>query len=587
MHGDYAEEKNRMRELAGLPQETDEGWKAGALGAGLGALAGGPLGAVIGGGLGGAIEEDDKEKKSGSSVLPAVAAGVAGAGLGYMAGKAASGSSTKAPTSSSSSTTGSDNYGSWENPGQPSPPTATGSGLGIDAPAAGSMGDIAASAILEKEVDEGELGTAVGAGLGGAVGGIGGAALGGLAGHYLTKDKEVKKESDDLDRMSSLAGIKKKVADESLLAPLVGAVGGAALGGELASGIGSKFGSEVGGSIGQAAGQEQAGKLGALVGGMKGSSAGAAAGGAAAKKFGQVAGGIAGLAGGAAIDQAKKSNDDEETNEGIVDTIKGLAGIKPAQPEPGKEGSRAMKTVGQQSMPAMSTADLSKTLDAPNSPTAVGFSNSMIEDDKKDKDSSVGPAVAGAALGGAAGYTAAGGDVIGDISKLFKGTTVPRPTPAEIASGTNPMGDIAGSIFEKDNEETDEGWKGQLAGGLVGTIGGGMAGAALGGPIGAMIGSAAGGGAGGLLGDKLGGPQETDEGVGGALAGGAVGGYATRSVKGAVAGAKLGSAIQDRFAKKDDSSPLAGQYGHSGKMQEVGKDTSFLDRLKELSGLKK
>ena len=35
-----------------------------------------------------------------------------------------------------------------------------------------------------------------------------------------------------------------------------------------------------------------------------------------------------------------------------------------------------------------------------------------------------------------------------------------------------------------------------------------------------------------------------------------------------------------------DESPLAGQYGHSGKMMEVGKDLSFLDRLKTLSGLK-
>ena len=35
----------------------------------------------------------------------------------------------------------------------------------------------------------------------------------------------------------------------------------------------------------------------------------------------------------------------------------------------------------------------------------------------------------------------------------------------------------------------------------------------------------------------------------------------------------------------DDTSPLAGQYGHSGKMKEVGKETSFLDRLKELSGM--
>jgi hypothetical protein len=36
-----------------------------------------------------------------------------------------------------------------------------------------------------------------------------------------------------------------------------------------------------------------------------------------------------------------------------------------------------------------------------------------------------------------------------------------------------------------------------------------------------------------------------------------------------------------------DASPLAGQYGHSGKMKAVDKDLSFLDRLKELSGMKR
>jgi hypothetical protein len=34
-----------------------------------------------------------------------------------------------------------------------------------------------------------------------------------------------------------------------------------------------------------------------------------------------------------------------------------------------------------------------------------------------------------------------------------------------------------------------------------------------------------------------------------------------------------------------DNSPLAGQYGHSGRMKPVEKDVSFLDRLKELSGM--
>jgi hypothetical protein len=41
----------------------------------------------------------------------------------------------------------------------------------------------------------------------------------------------------------------------------------------------------------------------------------------------------------------------------------------------------------------------------------------------------------------------------------------------------------------------------------------------------------------------------------------------------------------EECAESQDSSPLAGQYGHSGKMKAVDKDTSFLDRLKELSGM--
>jgi hypothetical protein len=38
-------------------------------------------------------------------------------------------------------------------------------------------------------------------------------------------------------------------------------------------------------------------------------------------------------------------------------------------------------------------------------------------------------------------------------------------------------------------------------------------------------------------------------------------------------------------AEETDESPLAGKYGHSGKLKTVSKDTSFLDRLKELSGM--
>ena len=81
--------------------------------------------------------------------------------------------------------------------------------------------------------------------------------------------------------------------------------------------------------------------------------------------------------------------------------------------------------------------------------------------------------------------------------------------------------------------------------------------------------------------------EETTEGALGALGGGVLGMAATRSPGGAIAGAKLGSAIQDRLGNKDESkeTPLQGKYGHSGKMEPVSKHANFLTRLKELSGM--
>jgi hypothetical protein len=43
--------------------------------------------------------------------------------------------------------------------------------------------------------------------------------------------------------------------------------------------------------------------------------------------------------------------------------------------------------------------------------------------------------------------------------------------------------------------------------------------------------------------------------------------------------------LEECAMEGQDNSPLAGQYGHSGKMKPVEKDTSFLDRLRELSGM--
>jgi hypothetical protein len=218
------------------------------------------------------------------------------------------------------------------------------------------------------------------------------------------------------------------------------------------------------------------------------------------------------------------------------------------------------------------------------------------------------PLAAAAAVGGALARGAISG-----AGALTRGAASLAGQVAGNAIGT--------ALSDKDNEETDEGWKGELAGGTVGTLAGTAAGAALG-PVGAAVGGALGGTAGQMAGDALGGNEETDEGKLGAVAGGAIGGYATKSVKGAIGGAKIGSVLQDRFAKKEetnendaslfddatcnmseagencsvhgmeecygaDTSPLAGQYGHSGKMKPVSKDLSFLDRLKELSGLNK
>jgi len=73
---------------------------------------------------------------------------------------------------------------------------------------------------------------------------------------------------------------------------------------------------------------------------------------------------------------------------------------------------------------------------------------------------------------------------------------------------------------------------------------------------------------------------------------GAIAGEILAPELGPVAGA-LGSAVGDQLGhllgneETDEcESPLAGRYGHSGKMKAVDKDLSFLDRLKELSGLK-
>jgi hypothetical protein len=224
--------------------------------------------------------------------------------------------------------------------------------------------------------------------------------------------------------------------------------------------------------------------------------------------------------------------------------------------------------------------------------------SSIIEDDKEDKDDdSIWPELAAGALGAGLGYAAG--------SHVPAGSVEVTGAP-DIGSS---VGNAADSILEKDDldtikkhaglekDETDEGWKGRLAGGVAGSMAGELAGAPLG-PLGVMAGGALGGIGGGMLGDKLGGPdkEETDEGALGTIAGGIAGGLGGAALSGGnpiatVAGGMTGAALGNRITKDkketdENTSPLAGKYGHSGKMKEVGKDTSFLDRLKELSGMK-
>jgi hypothetical protein len=114
-------------------------------------------------------------------------------------------------------------------------------------------------------------------------------------------------------------------------------------------------------------------------------------------------------------------------------------------------------------------------------------------------------------------------------------------------------------------DEVDEGWKGQLAGGTVGSLAGGALGSALG-PVGAVVGSAAGGTAGQMIGDKLGG-EDLDEGQCNMT--------------------EAGESCPVHGLKECgmEESALQGQYGHSGRMKPVAEDSSFLHRLKELSGM--
>jgi hypothetical protein len=282
--------------------------------------------------------------------------------------------------------------------------------------------------------------------------------------------------------------------------------------------------------------------------------------------------------------------EEEETDEGVLGTIGGAMGG-------GLLGTLAGGALGGP-LGAVAGQALGTAAGAVGGQELTKGGSSIIEDDKENKDDdSIWPELAAGALGAGLGYAAG--------SHVPAGSVEVTGAP-DIGSS---VGNAADSILEKDEldtirkhaglekDETDEGWKGRLAGGVAGSMAGELAGAPLG-PLGVMAGGALGGIGGGMLGDKLGGPdkEETDEGALGTIAGGIAGGLGGAALSGGnpiatVAGGMTGAALGNRITKDkketdEDTSPLAGKYGHSGKMKEVGKDTSFLDRLKELSGMK-
>lgn len=147
-----------------------------------------------------------------------------------------------------------------------------------------------------------------------------------------------------------------------------------------------------------------------------------------------------------------------------------------------------------------------------------------------------------------------GGGIVGGMPDEDFGLERESIEHGDYAEEKNKIRQLAGMSAE----ETDEG--------TIGTTFGGLAGGASGGPVGAEIGA--------VLGNEI--ENEIDE--------TSLFDDATCNMSEAGENCPV-HGVEECYGS--DTSSLAGQYGHSGKMKEVSKDLSFLDRLKELSGLKK
>jgi hypothetical protein len=425
MHGDYAEEKSRMLELAGLPQETDEG----VLGTVGGAMGGGMLGTLAGGAIGGAL---------GGPAGSALGA-TAGGEIGRVAGAVGGQELTKGGSSLIEKEVDEETPGDMISGALSLNPITSvikgasntaGKIAGIPAVAGKAFDAGKNSMTSEDEVDEGWKGQLAGGALGsmageiagtplGPLGMMAGGALGGSAGAMIGDKIDGPDEEEQLNEFigpAIAAGARAIVPLLSKIGPALGrlvsqggqavgqaaksaapVVGQAAKQGAQAVGQVAKQGAEVvaknAGQIGMGVGAYQAitDTAKSLVGGvgevyhdiggateaitkMVGNSLDSfsikSLADAAVKYAIPIGILLAVLYGGKKLIDGIFSESLEVTDEGIIDSIKGLAGIKNSEPAP----NHIPKTI----------ADLSKILDTPNSPVAAGFSNSMIEDSKEE-----------------------------------------------------------------------------------------------------------------------------------------------------------------------------------------------------------
>jgi hypothetical protein len=170
-----------------------------------------------------------------------------------------------------------------------------------------------------------------------------------------------------------------------------------------------------------------------------------------------------------------------------------------------------------------------------------------------------------------------GGGIVGGNPDEDYGIERESVMHGDYAEEKNAMRKLAGMAPDEVQEphSVDGGMENPLiqGEGAAGAVLGGVAGAVLGGPVGAVRGAMAGD----AIGDAMS-QDQTDENDASLFD------DATCNMTEAGENCSV-HGMEECYGS--DSSPLAGQYGHSGKMKAVDKDLSFLDRLKELSGMKR